>query len=131
MATDLYAAVRFRAGFRCEYCRLPEASSDIPFPVDHIIARQHGGQTELNNLALACPRCNAYKGPNLATVEWPSQDLIRLFHPRQEQWNDHFRWEGAGVVGVTDVGRATARLLDMNSERRVATRLWLMQDGLF
>src|SRR5215213_4153912 len=129
MANDLYAAVRFRAGFRCEYCRVPEASSDIPFPVDHIIARQHGGQTEPANLALACPRCNAHKGPNLATIEWPASELIRLYHPRQDQWNSHFRWEGAAIVGNTQVGRATARLLDMNSERRVATRLWLMQEG--
>jgi hypothetical protein len=131
MADDHYAAVRFRAGFRCEYCRLPEASSELSFPLDHIIARQHGGRTELSNLALACPRCNAHKGPNLATVEWPSHELIRLYHPRKDRWNDHFRWQEAVILGVTIIGRATARLLDMNSARRVATRLWLMQDGLF
>jgi hypothetical protein len=131
MGEELYAAVRFRAGFRCEYCRLPEASSDLPFPVDHIIARQHWGRTELDNLALACQRCNAHKGPNLATIDWPSEDLIRLYHPRKDRWDDHFRWEAATIVGITPVGRATARLLDMNSARRVATRLWLMQEGLF
>jgi HNH endonuclease len=131
MADDLYPAARFRAGFRCECCRLPEASSELPFPVDHIIARQHGGRTEPGNLALACPRCNVHKGPNLATVEWPSHDLIPLYHPRRDLWADHFRWEGAVIAGATPVGRGTARLLDMNSARRVATRLWLMQDGLF
>ena len=131
MADELYAAVRFRAGFRCEYCRLPEASSDLSFPVDHVIARKHGGLTQLDNLALACQRCNAHKGTDLATVEWPSQDLIRLFHPRQDRWQDHFRFESAVIVGLTPVGRATARLLAMNDPRRVATRLWLIQDGLF
>ena len=27
----------------CEYCRRPQALSDLPFAIDHIIARQHGG----------------------------------------------------------------------------------------
>jgi hypothetical protein len=26
----------------------------VPFPIDHIIARQHGGSTSLENLALSC-----------------------------------------------------------------------------
>jgi hypothetical protein len=131
MADELYAAVRFRAGFRCEYCRLPEAASDLSFPVDHVIARKHRGRTELDNLALACQRCNAHKGSDLATVEWPSLDLIRLFHPRHDRWQDHFRFDGAVIVGLTAVGRATARLLAMNDPRRVETRLWLIEDGLF
>jgi len=58
-----------RAGNRCEYCRLPEELSDVPFHVEHIVARQHQGGDELSNLALACDRCNLYKGPNLASRE--------------------------------------------------------------
>jgi hypothetical protein len=131
MSDALYAAVRFRARFRCEYCRLPEAASDFTFPVDHVIARQHQGQTTLENLALACPRCNAHKGPNLATVDWPSEDLVRLYRPRQDRWEDHFRMEGAVIMGGTAIGKGTARLFDMNSARRVATRQWLMEEGLF
>ena len=131
MSEDLYPAVRFRARFRCEYCRLPEAPSDLPFPVDHVIAREHQGKTTLDNLALARPRSNAHKGPNIATVEWPVRELIPLYHPRQERWEDHFKWDGPVIVGLTKVGRGTARLFDMNSERRVATRLWLMQEGAF
>jgi hypothetical protein len=49
----LYAAVRFRARFRCEYCQLPEAPSGLTFPIDHVIASQHGGKTIMGNLALA------------------------------------------------------------------------------
>src|SRR5687768_14086166 len=114
MSEALYAAVRFRARFRCEYCRLPEAASDFTFPIDHVIARQHQGQTSLENLALACPRCNAHKGPNLSTIDWPSVDLIRLYHPRQDRWEDHFLMEGAVIVGITATGAGTARLLHMN-----------------
>ena len=38
--------------YRCEYCRLPERWLSTPFQIDHIIARQHGGETNLDNLAL-------------------------------------------------------------------------------
>jgi 5-methylcytosine-specific restriction endonuclease McrA len=54
MATSLIQAVRERAGGRCEYCRLPQAGSNIPFEVDHIISRKHGGRSIASNLALAC-----------------------------------------------------------------------------
>jgi hypothetical protein len=43
----------------------PSASHPAPFQIDHIIARQHGGATELENLALACIHCNRFKGPNM------------------------------------------------------------------
>jgi len=40
----LASEVRERAGHACEYCRMPEAFyPTTPFPLDHIIARQHGG----------------------------------------------------------------------------------------
>jgi 5-methylcytosine-specific restriction endonuclease McrA len=37
--------------------------------IDHIIARQHGSRTELDNLALACVHCNRFKGPNVAGLD--------------------------------------------------------------
>jgi 5-methylcytosine-specific restriction endonuclease McrA len=48
-----------RAKNRCEYCRSHQ--NDEPFfryQFEHIIARQHGGNDEPDNLALACPHCN-------------------------------------------------------------------------
>ena len=41
-------------GAACEYCQLPQASPSIPFEIDHIIARKHGGTTVAENLALSC-----------------------------------------------------------------------------
>ena len=38
----------------------------LPFQIDTIIAEQHAGQTVFENLALDCPNCNRYKGPNIA-----------------------------------------------------------------
>ena len=69
MEPTVQRAVRDRAKNRCEYCRFPEAFAEVPFHVDHIIARQHGGPSELDNLALACCFCNRYKGPNLSGVD--------------------------------------------------------------
>jgi hypothetical protein len=42
---DLLAeTVRRRANLACEYCRMPQALyPTVPFPIDHIIAKQHGG----------------------------------------------------------------------------------------
>jgi hypothetical protein len=62
----VHKAVRARAGHRCEYCRFPEAFAELPFHLDHIIARQHGGPGVPDNLALACCYCNRYKGRNLS-----------------------------------------------------------------
>lgn len=58
--------VRRRANDACEYCRMPqEATPFISFHIEHITAKQHGGTDDPNSLALACDRCNAFKGPNL------------------------------------------------------------------
>ena len=49
--------VRQRASNCCEYCRLPQATQPfVTFHIDHIIARQHGGTDNPDNLCLACQR---------------------------------------------------------------------------
>ena len=48
MDAALRAFVRERAGLRCEYCRLLEDDADfLPFHVEHIVPKQHGGKDEL------------------------------------------------------------------------------------
>ena len=120
--------VRRRARNRCEYCRLPQSAVDIRFHVEHIVARQHRGADSLANLALACDRCNFLKGPNIASTD-DDGSVTRLFHPRQDDWNDHFCLIGAEIVGITPIGRATARLLEMNAPRRWQLRASLIEDG--
>src|SRR3974390_1379235 len=65
----LRIAVRERAHGRCEYCRMPETGFFFSHELDHSIATQHRGRTELENLALACFQCNRLKGPNIASVD--------------------------------------------------------------
>jgi hypothetical protein len=86
----LASEVRRRAGALCEYCRLPEAAFARPFHIEHIIAKQHGGLTQLDNLALACWACNLRKGPNLTGIDPETGHLTPLFNPRQDVWTDHF-----------------------------------------
>jgi 5-methylcytosine-specific restriction endonuclease McrA len=75
--------VRRRANGRCEYCGLPqEAAPFFRFHIEHIRARQHHGQDDPSNLALACPDCNAKKGPNLTTVSPDTGRVVELFNPR-------------------------------------------------
>jgi HNH endonuclease len=123
--------VRDRAANRCEYCTLQQAHSHLSHHIEHIIARQHGGPDELDNLALACHRCNFRKGPNLTGIDPLTGVIVGLFHPRQEAWLDHFRFADVRVGGLTAVGRATAHVLGMNDARRLDLRRELLVRGEF
>lgn len=125
----LQRAVWWRAGGLCEYCRFPEASSELRFVCDHILARQHLGRTTLENLALCCPFCNSHKGPNVSGVDPTTGAVIRLFHPRRDRWRTHFRWNGATIVGRTPKGRATVVALAMNHSDQLDARAALIREG--
>ena len=105
-------AIRRRAGNVCEYCRIPkQAVPLIPFHIERIVTRQHGSSDDPNSLALACDRCNAYKGPNLTSIDPDTGTVVALFNPRRDRWDDHFAVEGGHIAGLTATGRATVRLL--------------------
>lgn len=126
MNARLRQLVRKRADFQCEYCRLREnVMAKISFHVEHIVAVKHGGDDDPRNLALACDRCNLHKGSNLAGIDPADGKMVALFHPRIDQWNDHFGWAGLEIDGKTPIGRATIRVLELNSPRRLRVREWL------
>ena len=131
MKSSLEAAVRRRARDACEYCRIPQAAYRLSFQLDHVIAKQHGGKTQVANLALACPRCNRNKGPNIASIDISIRSLVPLFNPRRDRWSDHFRWRGARLLALTPTGRVTIRLLAINHPDSVALRRLLILDGSF
>lgn len=119
--------VRQRAGNRCEYCRFPQEFSGLRFHIEHIVARQHGGADAPDNLALACPECNFHKGTNLTGVDPDTGQVTPLYHPRRDRWEDHFSRVDANIVGQTPLGRATTRLLEMNTGDRVRLRRPLLR----
>ena len=79
------------------------------------------------NLALACPHCNRYKGPNIAGLDSQSGQLVRLFHPRIDDWIEHFQFAAALLMGKTPVGRATVQVLAMNADEPLRFRIALLQ----
>jgi HNH endonuclease len=114
----------------CEYCQLPQEASSIPFEIDHIVAQKHHGQTVADNLAWSCFYCNSAKGPNIAGLTTDGE-LVALFHPRRDRWSEHFRWEGALLIGLSAVGRATITVLNINSEDQRLLRESLIREGSF
>jgi HNH endonuclease len=132
MDESLARQVRERAGHACEYRRMPQAYyPTVPFPIDHIIARQHGGATILSNLALSCLHANSHKGPNVAGVDPLTGKLTKLFHPRRHKWEWHFRWDGPVLVGRTAIGRTAVAVLAMNDADVVRVLRSLIAEGLF
>ncbi len=117
------AAVRDRAGDSCEYCQLHQSDSPLAaLHLDHIVPRFHGGTDELDNLALACIDCNLRKGSNLTGIDPETNRVTELFHPRRHRWADHFVWRGIYLAGKSAAGRATVRVLRMNSDDQLALR---------
>ncbi len=129
MNRELVRTVSKRAGDRCEYCRIPQFALPLPFQIDHIFAEKHGGQTVEGNLALACPHCNRFKGPNIAGFDPEAGQPIRLFHPQMDIWAEHFEFEGARIIGRTAIGRATVHVLAMNADDLLLIRLELLKEG--
>jgi hypothetical protein len=96
--------------------------------IDHIVPEALGGATREENLWLACPLCNRFKGAQIAALDPVTGDTVRLFNPRTQRWFEHFAWtdDGARIVGLTPTGRATTIALHLNRATLVHARgLWV------
>jgi 5-methylcytosine-specific restriction endonuclease McrA len=116
--------VRQRAKRRCEYCQLHQDDSPLAaLHIEHIRPIKHGGSDALENLCLACIDCNLHKGTNLTGIDPETDEITPLFHPRRDNWDEHFFWNGIRIAGHTAVGRATIRVLVLNGDDRLDLRL--------
>ena len=131
VSVRLRQEVAARAAYRCEYCGLPQRFALHAHEPDHIVPRQHGGESHLQNLAWACLRCNRYKGPNVGSFDPETGRLVPFFNPRTQDWATHFAWEGATIQPLTPEGRVTVTILHFNDADRVAERQRLMTAGLY
>lgn len=120
-----------RANGRCEYCLLSQMFAAHKHEPDHILPLQHDGKTEANNLALACPRCNRYKGYNVGSFDPETGELVAFFNPRKHEWGDHFRLDGAIIQPLTAQGRVTVKMLHLNDSNRLEERAKLIQLNLY
>lgn len=122
ISASLRADVVHRAAELCEYCRLSQHGQEASFHIDHVVPRAVGGQTTLDNLALACVSCSLRKWAKQTATDPESSQDVPLFNPRTQAWAEHFRWEGQRIVPLTATGRATVEALAMNRPLIVAIR---------
>ena len=114
--------VQSRAFERCEYCLLAVSDAGLPHEIDHVISRKHGGTSDAENLAFACYLCNRYKGSDIASLHPTTGELVRLYDPRKDRWDEHFRIAGPVLEPLTAVGATTLQLLRLNVTNRVVER---------
>lgn len=120
-----------RAGFLCENCHTPEDFSPDTFDIEHITSLFLGGSNDEDNLALACGGCNTNKHMHSAWTDTFTGLPSPLFHPRKDNWSEHFSWSDDFnlLIGLTPIGRATLELLQMNREQLVNLRKALSSYG--
>lgn len=120
-----------RAQAKCEYCLFPQHATLFTFEMEHIVAEKHGGLTEAENLALACPYCNRAKGSDLGSLDPETRQLTPFFNPRIQTWTTHFRLDGAIITPLTPEGRVTVTILQFNYPERVQERERLIAVGQY
>jgi hypothetical protein len=128
-STRLAQQVATRAGYRCEYCRTPRSITAQTFHTDHIIPTARGGETALNNLCYACPNCNLHKQDRVEAIDPRTKRSTRLFNPRTDLWEEHFRWgvHCERLIGRTAIGRATIAALELNDKDLMHARVMWVQ----
>ncbi|NOX63150.1 MAG: HNH endonuclease [Chloroflexi bacterium] len=131
ISAKLRARVRAQAQHRCGYCLTPEVLVGMEMEIDHIIPLSLGGSDEESNLWLACPQCNRHKGDQVSVVDPVTLELVHIFNPREQKWDEHFTWSLSGeyILGLTPVGRATVSALQLNRAILVEARRFWAQVG--
>lgn len=106
------------AGSRCGYCLAPQHLVLVSLEIEHVFPLAAGGTDEESNLWLACPICNGHKSSKTSGVDPFTKQALPLFHPRSQNWHEHFAWsaDGLRIVGLTATGRATVVALHLDSD---------------
>jgi hypothetical protein len=84
--------------------------------MEHIIPLVSDGTNDLTNLAFSCGGCNGRKSVKMTGFDPITLQTVALFHPRQDRWRVHFRWNAdfTRLEGITPTGRATIETLQLN-----------------
>ncbi|HEX9924401.1 MAG TPA: HNH endonuclease signature motif containing protein [Anaerolineae bacterium] len=119
------------AGDRCEYCLYPQDLSFLSFEVEHIIAEKHGCETIAENLVLACPYCNRFKGSDIGSLDPTTGNLTLFYNPRTQEWSEHFQLNDAQIAPITPEGRVIVQILQLNHPDRIEERRHLIHAGRY
>jgi len=132
VSENLRTQVEFHANGFCEYCRIAIEDTYFGGEIDHIISLKHHGQTEFENLALACQPCNRSKGSDLGSLSKYSKNLVRFFNPRIDIWKEHFRVNSkAEIKPLTEIGEVTADIFGFNEPERIVECRGLIEIGRY
>jgi hypothetical protein len=124
ISVQLTAQLLADAGHRCGYCRTDERLTGSSLSAEHIVPVVAGGLTERDNLWRSCRECNERKGAQRQAPDPETSEIVDLYNPRSQNWDDHFRWSDDGllIIGVTAIGRATVVAIDLNRPLQIIAR---------
>ena len=131
ISEDLRRIVAENSRYRCSYCQSQQNIMGTALTIDHIVPESLGGATSEDNMCLACWDCNLIKGNRTTAVNPQTGEIVRLFHPNQQVWENHFYWNEAGthVLGITPIGKATTLALKLNRPTLLLSRQYWIQAG--
>jgi hypothetical protein len=92
---------------------------------------KHGGSNDETNLAYACVFCNRYKGSDIGSIIWDTQEFVRFYNPRRDRWSQHFQLDQSMIAPRTSIGEVTARILGFNDRDRLLERQALIDTGRY
>jgi hypothetical protein len=133
ISDSLRQQVRSVGKNRCAYCLVEDQYVYAPMEIDHIIPQADGGTDDEENLCLACPSCNGFKGSQTRGVDPETGDRISLFNPRTQIWSEHFGWgeDNATIIGLTNYGRVTVNVLQLNFPPNLELRKLFVKIGWY
>jgi len=133
ISKDLDKQVREASKNRCGYCLTPQSLTSHKLEIEHIYPTSKGGNSEKENLCLACRQCNLHKSSRIFGFDVVSGKKAKIFNPNKQKWTENFTWskDKTEIIGKTLCGRATIYALKMNDELQTnARKVWKLT-GLF
>jgi len=132
MTSYIPDAVRHRVieafGNRCSYCLAAQRYVLSKLEIERIIPVTQDGSNDDVNLCLACRLCNLYISDQIEAVDPVTKVIVALFNPHTDLERSlpmGYGWwgtDGAIIIGVSPIGRATVEALRLNNEIAVEVR---------
>lgn len=131
VSQKLRRLVKIRALGFCEYCLCPDSHATQEHSLEHIFPEGQAGTSTADNLVLSCQGCNNIKYNKTHALDPVSREMVPLFHPRLDDWHEHFAWDvdRLTLVGLTPIGRATIEALRLNRTGVINLRRLLLLGG--